>query len=141
MSRPMRSSRTPNPAAVLATASLLSAVLAACAPAPIWSGVPVADGLPRASAGLCSAMVALPDLDEAARAFTNLAHDELHVLASDGRLDRSLQAAVLQAMQQVESDISARSGAGVLLPDMDALKHWTDTSLEALGEEVPSCEI
>lgn len=121
-------------------AALLAALIAGCAPNPSGSGAAVADGLASASAGLCSAMVALPDTDKAARAFTNLAHDELHVLAADERLDRSLQAAVLQAMQQVESDISAGSGAGVPLPDMDALKHWTDTSLEALGEEVPPCE-
>jgi hypothetical protein len=127
------------PAVLIAV--LAAALLAACAPTPGGSGAAAADGLASASAGLCSAMVALPDTGEAARAFTNLAHDELHVLAADERLDRSLQAAVLQAMQQVESDLSAGSGAGVLLPDLDALKHWTDTSLEALGEEVPSCEI
>lgn len=119
---------------------LVVTLLAACAaqpPASLQSAAAV--GLGSASAGLCSALAALPDTAGAARTFTNFAHAELHVLAAEERLDRSLQAAILQAMQQVEADIEQGGSAASLLTDLTTLKGWTDESLQALGEEVPAC--
>lgn len=118
---------------------LAAALLSACASQPTVLPSATAVGLGSASAGLCSALAALPDASAAARTFTNFAHSELHVLAADERLDRSLQAAILQAMQQVEADIEQGENAASLFTDLTTLKGWTDESLQALGEEVPAC--
>jgi hypothetical protein len=92
-----------------------------------------------ASSGLCAAMAALPDLPASHRAFTNLAHAQLHVLASDPRLDRSSAAAVLEAMLRVEDDF-ANGRAIDARADLPRLKSAADTALGALDVEVPPCE-
>lgn len=124
---------------VLVVALALASLLAACGwnPTP---GAAVSRGLPQASAGLCQALGELPDLQAASRTFTNVAHDPLHTLAADQRLDRSVQALVLEAMQQVEKDFSQSVDAGGLYGDISALKARTDQALDALGEEVPACD-
>lgn len=102
-------------------------------------GTAVSSGLVQASAGLCQTLGDLPDLEAASRTFTNVAHDPLHTLAADRRLDRSLQASVLQAMQQVEADFSQSLGADLLHGDLRTLKDRTDQALAALGEDPPTC--
>lgn len=124
--------------AVLVLALPATVLLGACG-ATETPGAMVSQGLVQASAGLCQALGDLPDTQQASRTFTNVAHDQLHLLAADERLDRSLQASVLQTMQQVEADLSQKAGAGVLYGDLVALKDRTDQALKALGEEVPSC--
>jgi len=117
----------------------LAALVGGCG-SPPTPGATVSHGVLQASAGLCQALGDLPDTRAASRTFTNVAHAQLHVLAADQRLDRSLQASVLQTMQQVEADFSQGVGAGVLYGDLDALKTRTDQALQALGEEVPACD-
>jgi hypothetical protein len=135
MAGQMRFLRDASPPMIIALA-----LLAACSAPPAASlSSTAAVGLSSASAGLCSALAALPDTTAAARTFTNFAHSELHVLAAEQELDRSLQAAVLQAMLQVEEDIRQGSGAASLFSDLTTLKRWTDESLQALDVEVPAC--
>ncbi len=123
----------------LSVATLACLALAGGCAAQATPGAMVSHGLVQASAGLCQALQGLPDVDASARDFTNRAHDQLHLLAADHRLDRSVQASVLQAMQQVEADYGQSVGAGVLYGDLQALKDRTDVALRALGEEPPAC--
>lgn len=139
MDAPMDATRhTRASLAVLVATLPVAALLGACGTGPT-PGATASHGLVQASAGLCQALGDLPDTQAASRTFTNLAHDQLHRLAADQRLDRSLQASVLQAMQDVEADFSQSVGAGVLYGHLGALKDRTDQALQALGEEVPSC--
>jgi hypothetical protein len=125
----------------LSTALLASATIVGGCGAQATPGAAVSHGLAQASAGLCQALQGLPDVEASARDFTNRAHDPLHQLAADQRLDRSLQATVLQAMQQVEADYSRSVGAGILYGDLQALKDRTNVALRALGEEPPACPV
>jgi hypothetical protein len=96
-------------------------------------------GLPASSSGVCKAIVALPDVSAAERAFTNLAHEPLHGLAADSRLGRSMSARVLEAMEKVETDFSQSPDVAVLTDDLTELQASADAALQALGEEVPPC--
>jgi hypothetical protein len=116
-------------------------VLSACSPAASASATPsqLALGLPASSSGVCQAIAALPDLSASERAFTNLAHDALHGLAADPRLDRAMSARVLEGTERVEADFSHSADATVLTGDLTALHASADAALQALGVEVPAC--
>jgi hypothetical protein len=95
--------------------------------------------LTASSSGVCEAIAALPDVSAAQRAFTNVAHDALHGLAADPRLDRPMSARVLEAMRKVEADFERPSGVAVLTGDLTALRVSADAALQALGDVVPTC--
>jgi hypothetical protein len=127
--------------------SLVGPVLIAMAPLTACAAQPsdsvqsiVPSGLSAASAGLCDALAALPDAQAAERSFTNGAHDALHALAADDRLDRSMAAGVLEAMQRLESDLDQAADTDRLSDDLHALKDSTDTALQSVGEEVAACD-
>jgi len=124
-----------------ATAAWITLILCACSPVGGASATPSrpAIGLPASSSGVCQAIAALPDLSAAERAFTNLAHEALHGLAADPRLDRSMSARVLEAMEEVEADFRQTPGVGVLTDDLAKLHTAADGALQALGVEVPAC--
>jgi hypothetical protein len=121
-------------------------VLAACttdgtstaSPAASVAGSPTA--LAAASSGLCQARQALPDVDAADRAFTNFAHDALHELAADARLDRPMAGTILEAMEAVESDFDAGADEAKVAADLLALHASTDEALRALNEAIPPCD-
>ena len=122
-------------------AGLIALVLTACSPgasASLTAGQPPA-GLSASSSGVCQAIVILPDISAAERAFTNVAHDALHSLAADPRLDRSMSARVLETMQKVEADLEQSSDAAALGGDLAALRAASDAALRAIGEDVPAC--
>jgi hypothetical protein len=116
-------------------------VLTACAPAAGTSAVPgqAGSGLTASSSGVCQAILALPDAAGAERAFINVAHQALHGLAADNRLDRPMSARVLETMQRVEADFSEATDAPSLGVDLAALQAAADAALRAIGEEVPAC--
>lgn len=119
----------------------ITLVLSACSPVASGSASPgtTSPGLTAASSGVCQAIVALPDLSAAERAFTNLAHEPLHRLAADSRLARPTTARVLEAMQKVEADFAGSADAAALTDDLGELQASADAALLALGEEVPAC--
>jgi hypothetical protein len=88
---------------------------------------------------VCQAIVALPDVLAAERAFTNLAHEPLHRLAAESRLNRPITARVLEAMQKVEADFGRSADVPALTNDLGELHASADAALVALGEEVPAC--
>jgi hypothetical protein len=108
------------------------------ASAPATPDLP-AHGLPASSSGVCKAIAALPDLSAAERAFTHLGHEALHGLAADPRLDRSMSARVLEAMEKVEADFSQSPDITVLTDDLGELHASADAALQALGVQVPAC--
>jgi hypothetical protein len=122
-------------------AAWIALVLTACAPAAGASAVPAqpGSGLTASSSGVCQAIVALPDAAAAERAFINVAHQSLHGLAADNRLDRPMSARVLETMQRVEADFSGATDAPSLGRDLAALQAAADAALRAIGEEVPAC--
>jgi hypothetical protein len=123
------------------TAAWITLVLSACSPTASVSATPSqpALGLPASSSGVCQAIAALPDRSAAERAFTNLAHEALHGLAADARLDRSMSARILEAMEKVEADFSRSPGLATLTDDLAELHASVDAALPALGVEVPAC--
>ncbi len=123
------------------TAVWLLIVLGACSPVASASptAVRAALGLAASSSGVCEAIAALPDVSAAQRAFTNVAHDALHGLAADPRLDRPMSARVLEAMQKVEADFERQPGEAVLTADLTELRVSADAALQAIGEVVPAC--
>jgi hypothetical protein len=123
------------------TAVWITLVVGACSPlvdASATSTQP-ARGLTTSSSGVCQAIVALPDVSAAKRAFANLAHEALHSLAADPRLDRAMSARVLESMQRVEADFDQSSDAAALTGDLAALHAVADSALRAIGEDVPAC--
>ncbi len=116
-------------------------LLGACSPVASPSASPgqPALGLAASSSGVCEAIAALPDLPAARRAFTDLAHEPLHGLAGEPRLDRSLSAGVLEAMERVEADFSQAPDVTVLADDLAELHRSADAALGALGVGVPVC--
>jgi hypothetical protein len=133
----VRASRAPWRSA----AAWIALILSACSPAASVSATPsqAALGLPASSSGVCQAIAALPDSSAAERAFTNLAHQALHGLAADPRLDRSMSARVLEAMQKVEADFRQSPDVGLLTDDLATLHETADAALHVLGVEVPAC--
>jgi hypothetical protein len=115
-------------------------VATACSPAAGASATlgPTGSALTASSSGVCEAIVALPDAAAAERAFINVAHQALHGLAADIRLDRPTSARVLETMQRVEADFSG-TDAPSLGRDLAALRVAADSALSAIGEEVPAC--
>jgi hypothetical protein len=123
------------------TAASVTLLLTACLPI---TGAPASPsqgalGLLTASSGLCETSAALPDTSAAERTFTNRAHEALHTLAADPRLDRSVSARLLEAMEKVHTDFSEASDAAVLTEDLGRLHASADAALEALGMEAPAC--
>jgi hypothetical protein len=119
----------------------ITLLLTACSPIASASATPSqpALGLPASSSGVCQAIAALPDVSAAERAFTNQAHDALHGLAADPRLDRPMSARILEAMEKVEADFGQSSDLAVLTDDLAELHAAADAALRALGVEVPAC--
>lgn len=118
----------------------LALALTACAPAasaPKGSEAPV--GLPMASWGVCSAMLAVPDTAAAQRAFTNLAHGPLHSLAADPRLSRAMSARILETMGVVEADFGRPPATATLADDLAELHAAADNALRAIGLAAPEC--
>jgi hypothetical protein len=122
-------------------AAWIALILAACAPAAGASATlsPTGSALTASSSGVCQAILALPDAAAAERAFINVAHQALHGLAADNRLDRPMSARVLETMQRVEADFSAATDSPSLGLDLAALQAAADAALRAIGEEVPAC--
>jgi hypothetical protein len=118
-------------------------LLGACSPAVSASPTPSqpALGLAASSSGVCEAIAALPDRSAAKRAFVNLAHEALHDLAADPRLDRSMSARVLEAMEKVEADFGQPVDVAVLAGDLAAIHAAADSALQSLGEDVPACAL
>jgi hypothetical protein len=123
-------------------ATLLPAlVLVGCGagPSPSATVSPLGDAV----VGVCQARAALrgsaPDAEAADRAFTNVAHEPLHVLAADPGLERGLAARVLEAMEQVETDFRGNSDSAALDADLADLGSAAGAALAALGVEVPLC--
>jgi hypothetical protein len=119
----------------------ITLLLIACSPGTSPSSTPSLPSLDltASSSGVCAAIVALPDLAAAKRAFANLAHDALHALAADPGLDRTMSARVLMAMGKVEADFSPPSDVVELTADLATLHSAADAALQALGVEVPPC--
>jgi hypothetical protein len=92
-----------------------------------------------AAIGLCHAIGGLPDAAAVERAFTNDAHDVLHALAADPRLDRSAAALILEAMVTVETDFGASADQTVLADDLASLFAAADAALTTLGVDLPRC--
>jgi hypothetical protein len=118
----------------------IAMILAACSPA---SATPGGAGsvLTAASAGVCQAIVALPDVAAAERSFTNVAHEALHGLAAAPGLDRQLEAGILEAMQKVEADFGQSQPLDVaaLASDLTTLHESADRALMSLGHVAPPC--
>ena len=124
-------------------AAWIALTVSACAPlagaSPTLSR-PVL-GLTSSSSGVCQAIVALPDVAAAQRAFTNVAHDALHGLAADPRLGRSVSAQVLEAMRMVEVDFTQSRDDAAISKDLANLLAVADAALRTLGEDVPACGV
>jgi hypothetical protein len=121
--------------------SMALVLLTACLP---LAGAPTspsqgAPGLLTASSGLCETIAALPDVSAAERTFTNRAHEALHALAADPRLDRSVSARLLEAMEKVHTDFAQVSDAAALTEDLGQLREAAGAALHALGLEAPAC--
>jgi hypothetical protein len=118
----------------------IAMILAACSPASVTPDQP-GSGLTAASAGVCQAIVALPDVAAAERSFTNVAHEALHGLAAEPGLDRQLAAAILEAMQKVEADFgqSPPPDVAALTGDLTSLHDSADRALVSIGETAPPC--
>ena len=116
-------------------------VLVGCGagPSPSARVSPLADAV----IGVCQARAALrgsaPDAEAADRAFTNVAHEALHILAADPGLERGLAARVLEAMEQVETDFEGNTDPDALDADLADLGSAAGAALDALGVEVPPC--
>jgi hypothetical protein len=137
VSRSVRRSPTPWRSVV----AMITLLLSACS--PLASGSTTASprlvGLSASSSGVCQAIVALPDVSAAERAFTNLAHEALHGLAADPRLERALSARVLEAMAKVEADFARSADAATMTADLTELQDSAEAALRALGLEAPAC--
>ena len=122
-------------------------VLGACAAAPAVSSTPSAaedstpgvSGLAGAADGLCAAMAALPDTAAAKRDFVNQAHDALHALAADSRLERALSARVLEAMDRVEQDFDTAAAEPILGADLSSLRAAAADALGTLRIASATC--
>lgn len=113
-------------------------ILGACSPGSLANG-PGSGGLTAASSGVCQAIAALPDVASVEVVFLNVAHDALHALAAEPRLDRQLSAQVLQTMQKVETDFSQRPGVASLAMDLAALHAAADAALVGIGQTASRC--
>ena len=124
------------------TAASVILLLTGCLPLAGAPASPSQDalGLLTASSGLCETIAALPDISAAERTFTNRAHEALHTLAADPRLDRSVSARLLEAMEKVHTDFDQASDAAILTGDLGQLHASADAALAALGMEAPACE-
>jgi hypothetical protein len=120
-----------------------TSLLFACSPASATPGGGAGAGsvLTAASAGVCQAIVALPDAAAAERTFTNVAHEALHSLAAEPGLDRQLSARVLEAMQKVEADFgqSPPPDIAALTSDLASLHDSADRALVSIGDTAPPC--
>jgi hypothetical protein len=118
----------------------ISLVLSACSPVSPTPG-DAAVRLAASSSGVCQAIVALPDVAAAERTFTNVAHEALHSLAAEPRLDRQLSARVLEAMQNVEVDFGQTQppDVAVLTAHLTKLHEAADRALVSIGETAPPC--
>jgi hypothetical protein len=137
--------RPPSGRSTNASLLVLAAVMVLCS-CTAGAGSSAAGGGPAtggsaAVSGLCEALASLPDRSTAERVFTNVAHEPLHSLAADRRLDRALSADILEAMQLVEEDFSQSADVGVLSRDLGALRVSAAAGLEALGENAPACGV
>jgi hypothetical protein len=120
---------------------MIALLLSACSPVTIGSVAPSQGpaGMAAASSGVCEAIQALPDVTAAERVFTNVAHDALHGLAADVRLDRTSSARVLETMQTVEADFRRPPDIPTLTADLEALQASADAALGEIGQGVTEC--
>lgn len=145
--------RLPHPRRIRRTTAgallpLLAAVLVACASgqgsstpdSSLASDPPIGGAsLSEAATGVCLTIAALPDAHGAEDTFANDAHEALHALAAADRLDRSLAARLLEAMELVEADFEAESADSTLRADLDALHTATSDALAGVGTAAPPC--
>lgn len=120
---------------------MIALLLSACSPVTIGSVAPSQGpaGMAAASSGVCEAIRKLPDVTAAERVFTNVAHDALHGLAADVRLDRTSSARVLETMQTVEADFRRPPDIPTLTADLEALQASADAALGEIGQGVTEC--
>jgi hypothetical protein len=120
---------------------MIALLLSACSPAASDSVAPSvgAAGMAAASSGVCDAIHKLPDVPAAERVFTNVAHDALHGLAADVRVDRTSSARILETMQTVEADFGRPPDIATLTADLEALRASADKALGEIGQGVAGC--
>lgn len=107
--------------------------------APQATGSVSADAASTAMLALCE-IVGETDLDTAAAAFHDRAHETLHAIAGEvGDVDRAIEADLLTAKSTVESDLEAGSLPPSFGTDVAALISATGTALEAIGLTVLAC--
>ena len=123
------------------TMLVIALLLSACSPVAIGSVAPSLGpaGMAAASWGVCKAIQALPDLNAAERMFTNVAHDAIHGLAADVRVDRTKAARILETMQKVEADFTRPPDVQTLTTDLEALRASADAALGEIGQGVTGC--
>jgi len=91
--------------------------------------------------GLCeAAQQAATDISAAARTFNSKSHDGLHLIARGlQEIDRPASAALLEAKQKVEGDISSKAAGPQLAADLRSLSDVTKTSLARFTVTVDAC--
>ena len=93
------------------------------------------------AAGLCeAAQQAATDISAAAKTFNSKSHDGLHLIARGlQEIDRPASAALLEAKQKVEADISSKAAGPQLAADLRSLSDVTKTSLARFNVTVDAC--
>jgi hypothetical protein len=120
---------------------VVALLLSACSPVASGSVAPTLGpaGMAAGSSGVCEAIQDLPDVTAAERVFTNVAHDALHGLAADVRVDRTSSARILETMQKVEADFQRPPDIPTLTADLEALRASADKALGEIGQGAPGC--
>lgn len=93
------------------------------------------------AAGLCEATrQAATDTSAAAKSFNSKSHDGLHLIARGlQEIDRPASAALLEAKQKVEGDISSKAAGPQLAADLRSLSDVTRSSLARFSVTVDAC--
>ena len=93
------------------------------------------------AAGLCeAAQQAATDISAAAKTFNSKSHDGLHLIARGlQEIDRPASAALLEAKQKVEGDISDKAAGPQLAADLRSLSDVTRSSLARFNVTVDAC--
>ena len=93
------------------------------------------------AAGLCeAAQQAATDISAAAKTFNSKSHDGLHVIARGlQEIDRPTSAALLEAKQKVEGDISGKTAGPQLAADLRSLSEVTKSGLARFNVTVDAC--
>ena len=93
------------------------------------------------AAGLCeAAQQSATDTSAAAKTFNSKSHDGLHLIARGlQEIDRPASAALLEAKQKVEGDISTKASGPQLAADLRSLSDVTTSSLARFNVTVDAC--